>query len=93
MSNGADWRNKADKKANSSPSFFSFSSNQKFEDAHELYINAANAYIIEKSFKESGDCFYKAAEMALKSDEKDDAAGDFWKASKSYKKVAPECEF
>lgn len=30
--------------------------------------------------------------MSLKADEKDDAASDFWTASKSYKKSAPECE-
>lgn len=28
--------------------------------------------------------------MALKGDEKDDAANDFWTASKSYKKTNPE---
>lgn len=34
--------------------------------------------------------FCKAAEMSLKGDEKDDAANDFWTASKSYKKSNPE---
>lgn len=45
---------------------------------------------MEKLWKDSGDCFCKAAEMALKGDEKDDAANDFWTASKSYKKTNPE---
>ena len=40
--------------------------------------------------QESGDAFCKAAEMALKGEEKDDAANDFWTASKSYKKTNPE---
>ena len=47
---------------------------------------------IDKLWKESGDCFCKAAEMSLKGDEKDDAANDFWTASKSYKKSNPERE-
>lgn len=37
--------------------------------------------------------FCKAAEMSLKGDEKDDAANDFWTASKSYKKSNPECTY
>lgn len=70
-------------------SFFSGSSS-KFEEAHELYVSAGNAFKMEKKWKESGDCFCKAAEMALKGDEKDDAANDYWTASKSYKKTHPE---
>lgn len=45
---------------------------------------------MDNMHKEAGDCFCKAAEMALKNDEKDDAANDFWTASKSYKKSHPE---
>lgn len=70
-------------------SFFS-SSSAKYEEAHDLYVQAGNAYKIDKMWKESGDCFCKAAEMSLKGDEKDDAANDFWTASKSYKKSNPE---
>ena len=81
----------ADKKANSSSGFFSFgNSTAKFEEAHELYNGAANAFKLDSRWKESGDAFCKAAEMSLKCNEKDDAANDFWNASKSYKKSHPE---
>lgn len=84
----------ADKKANSSGGFFSSfgSSTAKFEEAHDLYKGAANAFKLESRWKESGDAFCKAAEMSLKTGEKDDAANDFWDASKSYKKSHPERE-
>lgn len=101
-------------------SFFS-SSSAKYEEAHDLYVQAGNQFKvrfhrplrltrrsgtareadpltmfalhlqIDKQWKESGDMFCKAAEMSLKGDEKDDAANDFWTASKSYKKANPEC--
>lgn len=81
----------ADKKANSSSGFFSFGSNShKYEEAHDLYQGAANAFKLESRWKESGDAFCKAADMSLKAGEKDDAANDFWNASKSYKKAYPE---
>jgi len=83
---------KAAKKMGSSGGFSSFfgGSSSKYDEAHDLYVSAANAYRVEKSWKESGDAFCKAAECALRSDEKDDAANDFWNASKSYKKSHPE---
>lgn len=91
---GESFKQKADKKATSTSSFSFFSSsNSKYEEAHELYISAGNAYKMEKQWKESGDCFCKAGEMSLKGEEKDDAANDFWTASKSYKKTHPECKF
>ncbi|KAK4698130.1 alpha-soluble NSF attachment protein, partial [Phenoliferia sp. Uapishka_3] len=91
-SSGEALRGKADKKAASSGGFGSFfsSASSKFEEAHDLYVSAGNAFKMEKKWKESGDCFCKAAEMALKGEEKDDAANDYWTASKSYKKTHPE---
>ncbi|BGO93341.1 hypothetical protein NBRC10512_000076 [Rhodotorula toruloides] len=90
-SQGDQLRQKADKKASSSSGFSFFSSSTaKFEEAHDLYQSAGNAYKMDNMHKEAGDCFCKAAEMALKNDEKDDAANDFWTASKSYKKSHPE---
>ncbi|KAK4048463.1 vesicular-fusion protein S17 [Microbotryomycetes sp. JL221] len=90
-SQGDEYRAKADKKAASSGGFSFFSSSSaKYEEAHDLYVQAANAYKIDKQWKQSGDCFCKAAEMSLKGDDKDDAANDFWTASKSYKKSNPE---
>jgi alpha-soluble NSF attachment protein len=93
MSNGDELLAKANKRANASGgfgSFFSGGSSSKFEEARDLYVGAANAYKLDKRWKESGDAFSKAAEMAIKADEKDDAANDFWNASKSYKKTNPE---
>ncbi|GAA5982830.1 hypothetical protein JCM11641_004641 [Rhodosporidiobolus odoratus] len=90
-SQGDKYRQQADKKASSSGGFSFFSSSSsKFEEAHDLYQSAGNAYKMDNAHKEAGDCFCKAAEMALKNDEKDDAANDFWTASKSYKKSHPE---
>lgn len=85
----------ADKKANSSSGFFSSfgkSSSDKWEEAHDLYQGAGNAFKLESRWKESGDSFCKAAEMSLKSQDKDQAANDFWNASKSYKRSHPERE-
>ncbi|ORY73826.1 soluble NSF attachment protein [Leucosporidium creatinivorum] len=91
MSQGEALRAKADKKAASSGGFSFFSSSSaKYEEAHDLYSQAGNQFKIDKQWKESGDMFCKAAEMSLKGDEKDDAANDFWTASKSYKKSNPE---
>lgn len=91
MSNGRDLRSKADKKANSTGSFF-FSNSGRFEEARDLYLSAATSFILEKNWKDAGDCHCQAAEMSLKQDEVDDAANDFWNASKSYKKTNPERE-
>lgn len=93
MSSAGDaLRLRAEKKSLPSTGFSSFfgSSSSKWEEARDLFVNAANQYKIDKLFKESGDCFCKAAEMAMKADEKDDAANDFWAASKAYKKGNPE---
>jgi alpha-soluble NSF attachment protein len=88
MSQGAALRQKADKKAATSSGWSLFgSSSSKNEEAHDLYTSAANAFKMEKLWKDSGDCFVKAAEI---NDDKDDAANDFWNASKSYKKTHPE---
>lgn len=59
-------------------SFFGGGSSAKLEEARDLYNKAANILKGEKNFKESGDAFCRAAECALKSDEKYDAAMDYW---------------
>ncbi|KAH9809903.1 hypothetical protein DFH28DRAFT_513414 [Melampsora americana] len=84
---------KADRKLSSSTSsFFGFggTSTSKLEEARELYQSAANQFKLEKKWKESGDGFCKSAECSLKLGEKDDAANEFWSASKSYNKSNPE---
>ena len=80
---------KADKKANSSSGWFS-SSSTKFEEAGDLYQQAANAFKLEKLFKEAGDAFSKEAECREKSNETSDAANAWWNASKAYKRGYPD---
>lgn len=82
---------KADKKANSSGGWFS-SSSTKFEEAGDLYQQAANAYKLEKLFKEAGDAFAREAECREKCKEQNEAANAWWNASKAYKRGFPDCE-
>lgn len=98
MSNAQELLSKAAKKESSSSSgFASFfgggSSTTKFEEARDLYVSAANAFKLEKSFKDSGDAFIRAGDCAVKAIEKDDAANDYWNAAKAYKKTHPERPF
>jgi len=80
---------KADKKYNSSAGWFT-SSSSKFEEAGDLYQQAANSFKLEKLFKESGDAFAKEAECREKQGERNDAANAWWNAAKSYKKGHPD---
>jgi len=80
---------KADKKYNSSAGWFS-SSFTKYEEAGDLYQQAANSFKLEKLFKESGDAFSKEADCRDRQGEKDEAANAWWNAAKSYKKGYPE---
>ncbi|KAJ1814978.1 vesicular-fusion protein S17 [Coemansia sp. RSA 2598] len=65
-------------------------SGPKYEEAGELYEQAANQFKIAKLMREAGDAMTSAAQMSLKVDERDDAAQRFVTASKSYKKNYPE---
>jgi len=80
---------KADKKYNSSVGWFS-SSSTKYEEAGDMYQQAANLFKLDKLFKESGDAFMKEAECREKAGEKDEAANANWNAAKSYKKASPD---
>ena len=82
---------KADKKANSSTGWFS-SSTTKFEEAGDLYQQAANAFKMDKQFKEAGDCHAREAECREKCKEINDAANAWWNAAKAYKRGYPDCE-
>ena len=82
---------KADKKANSSSGWFS-SSSSKFEEAGDLYQQAANSFKLEKLFKEAGDAFAREAECREKCKEQNEAANAWWNAAKSYKRGFPDCE-
>ncbi|KXN90071.1 Vesicular-fusion protein SEC17 [Leucoagaricus sp. SymC.cos] len=80
---------KADKKANSSTGWFS-SASTKFEEAGDLYQQAANNFKLEKLFKEAGDAFSREAECREKCNETNEAANAWWNAAKAYKKSHPE---
>jgi len=82
---------KADKKANSSAGWFS-SASTKFEDAGDLYQQAANSFKIGKLYKEAGDAFSREAECREKCKETNDAANAWWNAAKAYKKTHPDRE-
>ncbi|KAJ3720031.1 vesicular-fusion protein SEC17 [Lentinula raphanica] len=82
-------REKADKKANSSGGWFS-SSNSKWEEAGDLYQQAANSYKLEKLFKEAGDCFSREAECRESCQETNEAANAWWNAAKAYKRGYPD---
>jgi alpha-soluble NSF attachment protein len=80
---------KADKKAGSSTGWFS-SSSTKFEEAGDLYQQAANSFKLEKLFREAGDAFSKEAECREKCKETNDAANAWWNAAKAYKRGFPD---
>ncbi|TFK57134.1 vesicular-fusion protein SEC17 [Heliocybe sulcata] len=80
---------KADKKANASTGWFS-SSSTKWEEAGDLYQQAANAFKIDKLFKEAGDAHAREAECRENSKEGNEAANAWWNAAKAYKRVNPE---
>jgi alpha-soluble NSF attachment protein len=80
---------KADKKANSSGGWFS-SSTSKFEEAGDLYQQAANSFKLEKLFKEAGDSFSREAECREMCKETNEAANAWWNAAKAYKRGFPD---
>jgi alpha-soluble NSF attachment protein len=80
---------KADKKAVSSTGWFS-SSSTKFEEAGDLYQQAANSFKLEKLFKDAGDAFAREAECREKCGEKNEAANAWWNAAKAYKRGHPD---
>ncbi|KAH7883542.1 soluble NSF attachment protein [Phlebopus sp. FC_14] len=80
---------KADKKANSSTGWFS-SSSAKYEEAGDLYQQAANAFKLDKQFREAGDAFAREAECREKCKEVNEAANAWWNAAKAYKRGYPD---
>ncbi|KLO17034.1 vesicular-fusion protein SEC17 [Schizopora paradoxa] len=79
----------ADKKESGSSrgGFLGFlsASGSRFEEAGDLYENAANAFKLDKDFGQAGKAFVKAAECREKSDAKHDAANAWLNASKAFK--------
>ena len=77
---------KAEKKAASSTGWFS-SASSKFEEAGDLFQQAANEFKLEKNFTEAGDAHAKEAECREKCGENNDAANAWWNAAKAYKQA------
>ncbi|KAK9449676.1 soluble NSF attachment protein [Limtongia smithiae] len=90
MSKAADLLAKADRKATATGPFGFFASSSRFEDAGDMYIEAANAFRLEKDMINAGKAFEKAAQMQLKSESKDEAASTYIDAYKAFRKVDPE---
>ncbi|KAK3056319.1 vesicular-fusion protein S17 [Extremus antarcticus] len=84
---------KADKAASGAGGGFSLfgGKTQKYEEAVELYTQAANAFRMQKSGKEAGQAFERAAAIQTNNlKEPDDAAQTLTEAYKSYRKDEPE---
>jgi len=80
---------KADKAAATASGGFSLfgGREQKWENAADLYNQAANAFRLQKSNKEAGQAFEKKADIELtKLNEPDDAANTMQEAFKMYRK-------
>jgi alpha-soluble NSF attachment protein len=80
---------KADKKANSSTGWFG-SASTKFEEAGDLYQQAANQFKIDRQFRDAGDAYAREAECREKCKELSDAANAWWNAAKAYKQGHPD---
>ncbi|EZF16346.1 hypothetical protein H112_05783 [Trichophyton rubrum D6] len=84
---------KADKALQSASGGFSFFGNktEKFENAADLYTQAANCFRVQKMNKEAGAAFEKAAAIfTLNLNEPGDAANTLTEAFKVYRKSDPE---
>ncbi|GAM85170.1 hypothetical protein ANO11243_031740 [Dothideomycetidae sp. 11243] len=84
---------KAEKQAQAAGGGFSFfgGRSEKWEQAVELYTQAANSFRMQKSNVEAGQCFEKAASIQTsKLNEPDDAANTLTEAFKAYRQDEPE---
>lgn len=84
---------KAEKAVQSASSGFSFFGGRtdKYENAVELYTQAANAFRVQRLDKEAGKAFEEAASIQnQKLNEPDDAANSLVEAFKVYRKSDPE---
>ena len=83
----------AEKAASAAGGGFSFfgGKQEKWENTADLYIQAANAFRMQKLGKEAGQAFERAAAIQTKQlNEPDDAANSLIEAFKSYRKTDPE---
>lgn len=76
----------AEKKISGAKSWSLFSSSStKYEEAGELFQQAAAAFKVEKTFVEAGDAHSKEAECMENSNDPNGAANAWWNAAKAYK--------
>lgn len=76
---------KANQKANSKPGLFSSSKTTKLKKAGALYQDAANAFKLNKQFKEAGDALVREAECREKCMETKEAKVAWFNAARAYK--------
>ncbi|KAF2460566.1 soluble NSF attachment protein [Lineolata rhizophorae] len=84
---------KAEKATQGAGSGFSFfgGRTEKYENAADLYTQAANAFRMQKQGKEAGLAFERAAAIQTNNlNEPDDAANSLTEAYKAYRKTDPE---
>ncbi|TPX15216.1 uncharacterized protein E0L32_004774 [Thyridium curvatum] len=64
---------------------------EKYQNAADLFSQAANAFKMQQSHQEAGQAFEKAAQIQLNNlKEPDDAANTYVDAFKAYRKISPE---
>ncbi|GFZ50964.1 Vesicular-fusion protein SEC17 [Saitozyma sp. JCM 24511] len=88
-SNAEEHLAKAEKKASSTVGWFG-SQSSKWEEAGDLFAQAANAFKVEKRWNEAGKAFEREAACRQKANENNDAMNAFKNAANSYKKSNPE---
>ncbi|SCU93357.1 LAME_0F03510g1_1 [Lachancea meyersii CBS 8951] len=79
---------KAQKKAQPSSGFmklFGASDTYKYEEAADLYVEAANLYRLRKELDAAGDLFLEAAACQIKAQSEDEAGNTFVEAFKAFK--------
>lgn len=69
--------------------FFGGGSVYRFEEAADLYIQAANLYRIQKQYAKAGQLFEKAAQTQTKAESPDESGNTLVEAFKSYKNESP----
>ncbi|ODV63282.1 alpha-soluble NSF attachment protein SEC17 [Ascoidea rubescens DSM 1968] len=69
--------------------FFATDSNYRYEEAADLYIQAANLYRLQKQGIMAGRTFEKASSCQFQADSNDEAANTLIEAFKSYRKDSP----
>lgn len=83
----------AEKLAKPQTGFFLFlsgsSQSMRYEEASDLYVQAANLYRLRKEFTEAGNQFLKAAEVQEKLQNQNDVANHLVEAYKCFKSLSP----